>query len=116
MDASTDMGQTLRGLARTGFSDYGTFSRKHCQRVQLQLRRDAAIGTEPTDPRVEYRYRDNLGGWSASTAFPLGGSYEPVVDKWSQGIFRQREHEISFSNANNFILAGATMTLETLES
>jgi hypothetical protein len=116
MEASTDMGNTLRGFSRTGFADNGTFNRKHCQRVQLQLRRDQAIGTETTDARVEYRYRDNLGGWSASTAFPLGGSYEPVVDKWSQGVFRQRQHEISFTNANDFVLAGATMTLETLES
>jgi hypothetical protein len=116
MEASTDMGNTLRGFSRTGFADNGTFNRKHCQRVQLQLRRDQAIGTETTDARVEYRYRDNLGGWSASTAFPLGGSYEPVVDRWSQGVFRQRQHEISFTNANDFVLAGATMTLETLES
>lgn len=116
MDASTDMGQTLRGLSRTGFADQGTFNRKHCQRVQLQLRRDQAVGTEPTDARVEYRYRDNLGGWSASTAFPLGGSYEPVVDKWSLGVFRQRQHEISFTNAGGFLLAGATMTVEPMES
>jgi hypothetical protein len=116
MDASTDMGETLRGLDRTGFVDHGTFARKHCQRVQLQLRRDAAVGTEPTDARVEYRYRDTLGGWSASTAFPLGGSYEPVVDKWSQGVFRQRQHEISFTNARDFVLAGATITIEPLES
>lgn len=115
-EASTDMGQTLRGLVRTGFNDQGSFARKDCQRLFLQLRRDAVVGAEPTDPRVEYRFRDTLGSWSTSTAFPLGGSYEPIVDKWSQGIFRQRQHEISFTNAGGFVLSGAVMTFEQLES
>ena len=116
MDATTDMGQTLRGLSRTGFGDQGTFVRKHCQRVDFQLRRDAAIGTEPTDARVEYRFRDDLGGWSAPDSFPLGGSYQPVQTRWSKGVFRQRQHEMSFTNAGGFLLAGATMSFTPLES
>lgn len=111
-DAATDMGKTLLGISRTGFQDRGTFTRKLCNRVQVQLRRDAAVGTAPTDPRVEYRYRDTLGQWSRSYPFPLGGSYQPVLDKWSLGMYRQREHEIRFSNASGFVLAGATETFE----
>lgn len=116
MDATTDMGQTLRGFARTGFMDLGTFNRKTCQRVDFQLRRDLADGATSTDPQVEYRYRDSLGEWSAPDFLTLGGSYAPVVTKWSKGQFRQRQHEISFSNASDFVLAGATLTYETVES
>lgn len=116
MDATTDMGQTLRGLARTGFTDLGTFNRKTCQRVDFQFRRDAAVGVLPSDPRVEYRYRDSLGEWSPSDSLALGGSYQPVVTKWAKGQFRQRQHEISFSGASDFVLAGATMTTTTMES
>lgn len=114
--ASTDKGQTLRGLSRTGFIDAGTFNRKTCKRVDFQLRRDQAVGITPTDPRVEYRYRDSLGTWSLPDYLALGGSYQPVVTKWAKGQFRQRQHEITFSNASDFVLAGATQTLETMES
>lgn len=116
MEATTDKGQTLKGLSRTGFSDLGTFNRKTCQRVDFQLRRDSAIGTATTDPRVEYRYRDSLGGWSNADYLALGGSYQPVVTKWAKGQFRQRQHEISFTGASDFVLAGATMTTNVEES
>lgn len=109
MDATTDMGATLRGFSRTGFTDFGTFNRKVCQRVDFQLRRDAATGTTATDPRMQYRYRDDLGAWSNPDDILLGGSYQPVVTKWSKGMFIQRQHEISFSNASNFILTGASL-------
>lgn len=116
MDATTDMGLSLRGFARTGFQDLGTFNRKTCQRVDFQLRRDAEVGATTTDPRVEYRYRDALGEWSYADFLALGGSYQPVVTKWAKGQFRQRQHEISFTNASDFVLAGATMTTEPVES
>lgn len=116
MEASTDMGNTLRGFARTGFMDCGSYNRKHCQRVDFQLRRDQAVGTTPTDARMEYRYRDDLGGWSIPDEIPLGGSYQPVVTKWAKGLFRQRQHEISFTNVSNFTLTGASMAVTTLES
>jgi hypothetical protein len=116
MEASTDKGLTLRGLSRTGFIDSGTFNRKTCLRVDFQLRRDQAVGITPADPRVEYRYRDSLGTWSQSDYLALGGSYQPVVTKWAKGQFRQRQHEISFTNASDFVLAGATQTLDTMES
>ena len=116
MEAATDMGQTLRGVSRTGFMDVGTFNRKTCQRVDFQLRRDQAIGAATTDPRVEYRYRDTLGTWSQADVLALGGSYQPVVTKWAKGQFRQRQHEISFTNASDFVLAGATQTLNVEES
>lgn len=115
-DASTDKGKTLRGLARTGFMDVGSYNRKTCKRVDFQLRRDAATGITPADPRVEYRYRDSLGEWSPPDYLALGGSYQPVVTKWAKGQFRQRQHEIAFNNASDFVLAGASMTLETMES
>lgn len=116
MDATSDMGSVLKGVARTGFQDLGTFSRKTCQRVDFQFRRDAAVGATPTDPRVEYRYRDDLGAWSSADFLALGGQYQPVVTKWSKGQFRQRQHEISLNTASDFILAGATMTTQTMES
>ncbi len=116
MEATTDNGLTLRGLSRTGFGDAGTFNRKTCQRVDFQLRRDQAVGSSTTDPRIEYRSRDSLGTWNPSDSIALGGSYQPVVTKWAKGQFRQRQHEISFTNASDFVLAGATMSITTEES
>src|SRR6476620_3864968 len=116
MSASTDKGWTLRGLSRTCVIDAGTFNRKTCQRVDFQLRRDQAVGITPVDPRVEYRYRDSPGTWSPTDSIVLGGSYQPVVTKWAKGQFRQRQHEISFSNASDFILGGATISLTVEES
>jgi hypothetical protein len=116
MSATTDMGKTIRGVSRTGFLDGGTFNRKKCDRVDFQLRRDAAVGITPTDARMQYRYRDDLGAWSIADEIPLGGSYQPVVTKWSKGVFRQRQHEISFTNASNFVMTGASMTTTAMES
>lgn len=114
--ASTDLGSTIRGQSRTGFQDRGTFSRKQCQRVALQVRRDASVTTTGTDPRVEYRYRDDLGQWSPVRTAQLGGTYQPVQPFWSLGMYRQREHEITLSNAAGFVLAGATESFEAVES
>ena len=116
MSATTDNGLTLRGVSRTGFLDGGSLNRKTCQRVDFQLRRDQAVGSSTTDPRVEYRYRDTLGTWSQSDFLALGGSYQPVVTKWAKGQFRQRQHEISFTNASDFVLSGATISTTTEES
>lgn len=116
MEATTDMGKTIRGLSRTGFGDCGTFNRKKCDRVDFQLRRDQAVGTTPTDARMQYRYRDDLGAWSQADEIPLGGTYQPIATRWSKGVFCQRQHEISFTNASNFILAGASMTFTSMES
>jgi hypothetical protein len=38
------------------------------------------------------------------------GDYATVVDAWSLGMYRTRQHEIRFTDAGEFILAGATET------
>jgi hypothetical protein len=111
MQALRDDGNQIIALSRTGFNSRGTLSFKTGERVQLQLKRGfTAPGT--TVPVVEYRYRDDFGPWSQAQRRSLGegGDYATVVNIWSQGMYRSREHEVRFTDAGEFVLAGAIET------
>jgi len=114
-NAPDDNGTAIRALSETGFQDRGTFARKLCQRVQLQFRRG---GTVPpaTAPICELRYRDDLGNWKAAKRFSMGAAqYQPVVDAWALGMYRQRSWQLNWTGGSDFLLAGATESFETQE-
>lgn len=115
--ARRDVGTQIQAVARTGFIDRGTFSRKVSEYVYIQIKRGA---TQPGDaaPLIEYRYRDDFGAFQSAIRRTLGeaGEYAPVIDAWSLGVYRQREHEIRFSDAGDFVLAGATETFSLGDS
>jgi hypothetical protein len=112
-EAVDDNGTPIKAVSRTGFQDHGTFARKNCQRVQMQMRRG---GTTPPGPApvVEIRYRDDLGAFRPVLRWSMGigGDYQPVVDRWSCGIYRQREWELEWSGGAGFIMTGATESIE----
>lgn len=117
MQALRDDGTQIIAVSRTGFIDRGTFAYKAGERVQFQLKRGfTSPGT--TLPIVEYRYRDDFGPFSQTARISLGesGDYATVRDVWSRGMYRAREHEIRFTDAGEFILAGATETFSIGDS
>ncbi len=112
-EAFDDNGTPIVAQSRTGFQDRGTFTRKNCQRVQVQMRRGDNAPPGPA-PVVEVRYRDDLGSfrpvlrWSTG----IGGDYQPVVEKWNAGMYRQRQWELLWSGGAGFIMTGATEQIE----
>lgn len=117
MNAMRDDGMPIIATSRTGFIDRGTFSYKLSERVQLQLKRGS---TSPGDlaPIVEYRYRDDFGPFQPAIRRSLGdaGDYSTVVEEFSLGMYRNREHEVRFTDAGEFILTGATETFSMGDS
>ncbi len=111
-EAFTDNGTTIRAVSQTGFIDRGTFNRKACQRVDLQLRRGGTVPPS-TAPVVELRYRDDLGAWRPAKRFSMGAAqYQPVVTAWSQGMYRSRQWLLEWSGGSQFVLSGASETFQ----
>jgi len=107
-DAFDDNGTTIRAVSRTGFQDHGTFNRKLCERVDVQLKRGDTV-PPATPPTVEVRYRDDLGAFQPSLRFSMGAAhYQPVQSAWAQREYRQRQWELEWSGGSEFLLAGAS--------
>ncbi len=117
LEATTELGETVKALCRTGFRDGGTLSRKLCQRLQVTLRRGFTATTEDVVPSAEIRYRDDLGAFSNPLTFSLGaGDYTPTLERWGLGMYRQRQYELSFTGAVEFVLVEAKETTQLAES
>jgi hypothetical protein len=108
LDANTDMGTTIKAVARTGFLNRGTFSRKLCQRVRTQFRGDIP-NTDPSQV-VELRYRDDLGAFKPAIRWTP--DQQPVAQKYNLGMYRQREWELEWSGGGSFAMTGATESIE----
>jgi hypothetical protein len=115
-DAFLDDVHPIKAVSRTGFHDRGTLVRKQCNRIQAQLKRGATVPTA-TAPTVELRYRDDLGAFKQAKALSLGaGDYQPVIDAWAVGMYRQRQWEITFIDNAEFVLTQAKETFTPAES
>jgi len=116
-EATDDNGLPIKAVSRTGFQDRGMFKRKLCRRAQLQLRRGTTAQPGPA-PVVELRYRDDLGAFRPVLRWSMGvaGDYQPIVDKWNCGVYRQREWELEWSGGGPFVMTGATETIEPSET
>jgi hypothetical protein len=114
-DAYKDMTLNIKAISRTGFVDAGTGARKLCQRLQLQMKRGPANDNGVT-PTAEVRYRNDLGAFGLPVEYPLGDDYEPTINKYGLGMYRQRQYELAYENNNEFVLTGARETLELGDS
>lgn len=109
--ANDDLGTTIKAVSRTGFQNRGTFTRKLCNRARLQFRGPMPASTSQV---VELRYRDDLGGFKRAIQWSPGK--QPVVEKYNLGIYRQRQWEVEWSGGGQFVLTGATESLEMGDS
>ena len=114
--STTELGQTVVAKSRTGFVDQGTLVRKLSQRMQLTMKRGATLPGS-TAPVVELAYRDDLGSFQPAIQYSLGaGDYRATIYKWSLGMYRNRQWELTFTAAAEFLLASAVETYELSES
>lgn len=117
LDATEELGETPVGISQTGFDDGGTLVRKLCQRLQFQMKRGATLPGASTIPVVDVAYRDDLGAFRPAMSYSLGaGDYEPTIDKWALGVYRQRQWRLTFSGTVEFMLSKAQQTLIGSES
>jgi hypothetical protein len=81
------------------------------------MRRGSAASAT-TAPVCTLRYRDNLGSFSQPLTFSLGvdGDVEAIVQKWTLGVYNTRQWELSMTDPNEFVLAGAEETFTPLEA
>lgn len=114
VNASDDMGQTIEAVARSGFQNRGTFTRKLCSMARVAMRRGATL-PPAVAPTVELRYRDDLGAFKPAIQWSMGqgGDYQPVQEKRNLGMYRQRQWELSWTGGQSFVMTGATETFET---
>jgi len=118
MDATTEMGQGVKAVSRTGFIDQGAGVRKLSTLLRLRMRRGAtAVNTTSAVPAVEIAYRDDLGAFNTPMSFSLGaGDYAPTIDRWGLGMYRQRQYELTWLGSAEFVLAEARETYVNAES
>jgi hypothetical protein len=117
LDATTELGETPVGVSQTGFDNAGTLVRKLCQRLQVQMKRGETLQGAATVPVVELAYRDDMGSFRPALQLSLGaGDYQPTVEKWGLGMYKQRQWRLTYSGTAEFMLAKAIATLEMAES
>lgn len=118
MEATTEMGEGVKAVSRTGFIDQGSGARKLSTRLSLRMRRGAtAVNTTAPVPTVEIAYRDDLGAFNTPMSFSLGaGDYAPTIERWGLGMYRQRQYELSWLGSAEFVLAEARETYSNAES
>lgn len=110
--ATGDLGApALKAVSRTGFQNRGTFNWKECRLARVQFVRGQTAQPGPA-PVVEMRYRDNLGGFKPVVTWSAGiaGDYNPLVEKYNLGVYRQRQWELEWSGGGAFSMTGATET------
>jgi hypothetical protein len=110
--AGTDMGSVIKAEVRTGFQNRGTDEYKHCRSVLFTFKRGHATSTEPF---VLLSWRDDLGDFCEPLRLGLGTTGDNVftIPLRSLGCYRRREWKMEFTDAADFVLAGAEETFAT---
>ncbi len=107
--AGTDMGDTIKAEVRTGFQRHDTDDYKHCNLLTLTFKRGKSTGAEPF---VLLSWRDDLGEYCDPLRIGLGTTGDNVftVSLYSLGTYRRRDWRMEFTDAADFVLAGAEET------
>ncbi len=107
--AGTDMGVRIKAEARTGFQRRGTSAFKHCESLLLTFERGTATGAEPF---ALLSWRDDLGSYCDPIRIGLGTTGDNVftVALYSLGTYRGRDWRMEFTDAADYVLAGAEET------
>jgi len=107
--AGTDLGEIIKAEARTGFQRRGTIAYKHCESLMLTFERGKSSAAEPF---ALLSWRDDLGGYCDPIRIGLGTTGDDVftVALYSLGTYRARDWRLEFTDAANYVLAGAEET------
>ncbi len=107
--ASTDMGATIKAEVRTGFQRHDTDDYKHCNSLALTFKRGRSTGAEPF---VLLSWRDDLGDYGDPIRIGLGTTGDNTFTEflYSLGTYRRRDWRLEFTDAADFVLAGAEET------
>jgi hypothetical protein len=115
LNATTDLGSTIRAQVTTGYLNRDTDAKKHCQCVRFSLRR-GSVATTP-GPQAYFGWRDRPGAWDARIPIDLGssGDTEIVVEFRSLGVYRRRQWFFEFSGDSALSLVSADEEFEVLD-
>lgn len=105
-DATTDLGDTIKAEIVTGFLSHGTDAHKSCDAARFTFKRGEATTTAP---QVLLSWRDDTGAYCNPIRMDLGTTGDTIftVEKRSLGTYRRRQWKLEFTDAADFVLAGA---------
>lgn len=114
IDATTDFGNPILASITTGYENRGTEALKHCEHVNLTLRRGTTASS--TEPLAYLRFRDKPGAWSDRIPVSLGasGDTEVVVSLYSLGVYRRRQWQFEYAGSESLALVSAVETFKVL--
>lgn len=115
-DAHTDLGLPISWVARSGFDNCGEPTPKDPVETQLVIRRGEA---DSATSKFRYRWRDEMGPFCQPIDIALGrtGTFDPTVSIRPCGQpFHGRQHEISSTAAEAFVMARATVIYDEMEA
>jgi len=106
--AGTDLGATIKAEAATGFQSFGTDAYKHAQELLLTFKRGVSTTTEP---QALLSWRDDFGAYCDPIRLGLGTTGDNVftIPVRSLGSFRRRDWKMEFTDAADYVLAGAQL-------
>jgi len=110
---STDLGDPIRIVIVSGFSNYGKQSLKLSRTVRFVMKRAGAITA--TSGHVRFSYRNDEGSWFVARDIPLGDDPNPTITIRSLGTFRIRQWKVEYTGSDEFQLIRATEEFENLE-
>lgn len=105
--ASTDAGEPIRLVRRTGFLTRSTSIQKSSHRLRLHLKRgEGAVGANPA---CQIRWRNKRGAWSNPRTIALGeeGEFDIIREIPNLGSYRTRQYELTMTDAAPFHLIKA---------
>ena len=108
--AGTDLGTPIKAEVSTGFQSYGNDAYKHAQELLFTFKRGQSTGS--TEPQVLLSWRDDYGDYCTPLRIGLGTTGDNIftVPLRSLGVFRRRDWKLEFTDAADFVLAGAQLT------
>ena len=105
-DTTSDNGNSVVGLIRTGMVDHGITRQKKCIQLVFRCKRGQGKTTDTTAPTFSMRYRDKGKDWSNVRTISLGliSDREIYVRVKSLGMYRARQYEFTHAADSEFDL------------
>lgn len=108
LDATTDLGNSIRAFVQTGYQNHGTDGHKECLCVHFAFRRGTT--QDATGPQAFFWWADRPGDTMDKIPIDLGasGDSEIVVPFYGLGTYRRRQWFFEFAGTEQLTLVSAT--------